>query len=444
MKKTLSFASLCLCPLFLMAQVTFETFKSYDKLLEKAKKEKRHIFIQIESSDCAQCNDVAMTGLGGTMLKEKYATNFISTVIKVGDELYPEIVEKYELTELTGSLFLDREGNVLYKNSSTTSTPIVYIQWADKAIANLDKLADWKSLEKNYQKGDRTAAFLEKYIIAMRGLDKNADAIMEEYIGKMIVDSLSTIKIIKFVLEQGLSLNSPSYKAIYALNPSSKTDSLWFLMPLSKRVNINNRITSRTFAEAIKNKDISLAYRITNFTRGTFNNNYIKGEFAAQTQMLNFYKAIKDTTRYLKEAVRFAHFMTATNMDSFKVWDTREREESFKNREADKRFVLPSIRYATELNNLAWHYYLMTDNPENLAKAMKWSKHSMTIFKENNFSPYNENAAFLDTYAHLLYKMKQFDEAVEWQTKAIEAQKEAKMKTDNFEKELGKMKSRKL
>lgn len=287
MKKTLSFASLCLCPLFLVAQVTFETFKSYDKLLEKAKKGKKHIFIQIESSDCAQCNDVAMTGLGGTMLKEKYAINFISTVIKVGDELYPEIVEKYELKELMGSLFLDREGNVLYKNSSTTSTPIVYIQWADKAIANLDKIDDWKSLEKNYQKGDRTAAFLEKYIIALRGLDKNADAIMEEYIGKMIIDSLSTNKIIKFVLEEGLSLNAPSYKAIYALNPKSKIDSLWFLMPLSKRVSINNRTTSRSFAEAIKNKDISLAYRITNFTRGTFNNNYIKGEFAAQTQMLN-------------------------------------------------------------------------------------------------------------------------------------------------------------
>ena len=444
MKKVLSFASLCLCPLLLMAQVTFETFKSYEKLLEKAQKEKKHIFIQIESSECAQCNDVGMTGLSGTMLKEKFAANFISTYIKVGDELYPVIIEKYELKEFMGSLFLDNDGNVLYKNGSTTSTPIVYLQWADKAIANLDKISELKSIERTYQKGNNTAAFLEKYIVALRNSDKDSDAIMEEYIGKLTIDSLQTNKVINFIMEQGNSINAISHRVIRTLNSRRKTDSIWYLMPVSKRSSINNMTMVRTYSEAVKAKDRQLIYRLNEFTRNVNSNNYMIGYFISQSQIINFYKAIKDTSMFLQEASVFANTIMNVKIDSLKSMDVREREESFKNREAEKRIIMPSTRYATELNNLAWHYYLMTDDPENLVKAMKWSKHSMAIFKETSFTPYNENAGYLDTYAHLLYKMKQYDEAVEWQTKAIEAQKEAKMKTDSFEKERDKMKNRKL
>ena len=444
MKKVLSFASLCLCPLLLMAQVTFETFKSYEKLLEKAQKEKKYIFIQIQSSECAQCNDVAMTGLSGTMLKEKYATNFISTNIKVSDELYPVIIEKYELKEFMGSLFLDNDGNVLYKNGSTTSTPIVYLQWADKAIANLDKISELKSIERTYQKGNNTAAFLEKYIVALRNSDKDSDAIMEEYIGKLTIDSLQTNKVINFIMEQGNSINAISHRVIRTLNSRRKTDSIWYLMPVSKRSSINNMTMVRTYSEAVKAKDRQLIYRLNEFTRNVNSNNYMIGYFISQSQIINFYKAIKDTSMFLQEASVFANTIMNVKIDSLKSMDVREREESFKNREAEKRIIMPSTRYATELNNLAWHYYLMTDDPENLVKAMKWSKHSMAIFKETSFTPYNENAGYLDTYAHLLYKMKQYDEAVEWQTKAIEAQKEAKMKTDSFEKERDKMKNRKL
>ena len=60
------------------------------------------------------------------------------------------------------------------------------------------------------------------------------------------------------------------------------------------------------------------------------------------------------------------------------------------------------------LNNYA--YYLSEDN-ENLDKAEKMSK--ITITKEP------ENSTYLDTYAWILFRLKSYDKALEYITKAV-------------------------
>ena len=80
MKKTFIACFLCLASVSIYAQVSFQTFASLDKMIEKAQKEKKLIFIQVESDECAQCNDVAMTGLNSRHIKEKYEVNFLSTI----------------------------------------------------------------------------------------------------------------------------------------------------------------------------------------------------------------------------------------------------------------------------------------------------------------------------------------------------------------------------
>ena len=76
------------CPFLTTAQVTFENFTSLDQLFEQARQQKKLVFIQIESANCDQCNDVAIRGLNSTQLKEKFAVNFISTKIKESVTVY--------------------------------------------------------------------------------------------------------------------------------------------------------------------------------------------------------------------------------------------------------------------------------------------------------------------------------------------------------------------
>lgn len=444
MKKALLFSLFMTASFLGKTQVNFETYASLDVLFEKAKKDKKLVFIQLESAECNRCNEVAMTGLESKQLKEKYNVNFLSIKIKATDNLRADFIKKHKLRESMGSFYFDTNENLLFKNSMTTSFAMTYLEWADKALDNVPKFSDFQDLENAYRNGDRTASFLEKYIQILQDLDKDADAVVEVYVGQLTIDSLKTPRIIKFVMEQGLAVNAPARKAIYSLNTTRLTDSLWCLMPLSKRIAVNNKTISKTFAEAVKTRNRPLIYELNNFTRNIYKPDYQKGNYVSELQLINFFKAIRDTNSYFRTANRFADNIVLIKLDSLKSWDVRERERVFTSGDREKRFTVPSGNYATELNNLAWNYYQTTDNAYHLEKALKWTEHAMLIDKEVLNSRNGQNVGFLDTYAHVLYKLKRYDEAIEWQTKAIDAQKAANMKSTAFEEEREKMKNRKL
>jgi hypothetical protein len=341
-------------------------------------------------------------------------------------------------------LYLDNKGNLLHKSTATTSFAMSYIDWADKALGNVAKLSAFETIENAYQKGERSPAFVEKYLAAMRDLDKDSDAVFDEYIGTMSVDSLQTDRIIRLVQEQGLSLNARAFKMVKTLVPCRKTDSIWFLMPNSKRINVNNRTIQNTFKEAVSTKNRELMNTLSNFIKGSYGKEYRKGKFAADVQLLEYFVAIKDTNGYLGQASYFANSLMQVSTDSMKAWDVREREAVFATKAAEKRFRAPSSRYSDQLNSIAWHYYELTNKHQLLEKAMIWSEHSMAIYKNIPYTPNVENAGYLDTYAHLLYKLQRYDEAVEWQNKAIEAQKTANIKSESYEAVRDKMINRKL
>ncbi|HMF73842.1 MAG TPA: hypothetical protein VK616_20315, partial [Flavitalea sp.] len=99
-------------------------------------------------------------------------------------------------------------------------------------------------------------------------------------------------------------------------------------------------------------------------------------------------------------------------------------------------FSFPKDMYAMELNNAAWSFYLMAgDNSDYLMKAMLWSRRSLELA---------EKAAFYDTYAHLLYKLKFYSEAESMQKKAVAAAKMEKIDGKIYESEYTRIKNRTL
>ena len=66
---------------------------------------------------------------------------------------------------------------------------------------------------------------------------------------------------------------------------------------------------------------------------------------------------------------------------------------------------------ATELNNVAWNFYQMAGSNEKLFfKGNLWSKRAVEL---------EPLPAYYDTYAHLLYKVKLYDEAEAMQKKRL-------------------------
>jgi tetratricopeptide (TPR) repeat protein len=128
--------------------------------------------------------------------------------------------------------------------------------------------------------------------------------------------------------------------------------------------------------------------------------------------------------------------------DTLAKWDIKEQQLSASSNKEVRRYRKVSCEYANQLNDIAWSYYEMATDLEDLAKALKWEKRALEINSEVCKPQNKDNSAFLDTYAHLLYKMNQFDEAISWEKKAVDAQKNAGFSSNKFEKELERMQSR--
>ncbi len=109
------------------------------------------------------------------------------------------------------------------------------------------------------------------------------------------------------------------------------------------------------------------------------------------------------------------------------------------------RMSPPSQFFHIELNEHAWHFFEMATKKRDLENALKWSQQSILFFdalnKDREGSMRLGNPAYLDTYAKLSYKLGRKEEAIEWQTKAIAAQKVTGMPTGSFEATLTKMKA---
>lgn len=217
---------------------------------------------------------------------------------------------------------------------------------------------------------------------------------------------------------------------------------------------MNNAIIGSSFRKSVQTKDLSLAYMTSSFLQNTYKPNFALGNIAQQRHMLNYYYAIKDTSSYLQSATQFLNYThLLLSADSLKRMD-QDYFGRFSNGNDTLDTVLftktmnmppPSDYFSIELNEHAWHYYEMTDKKSNLEQALMWSKRSLDWFDELNKGKNHPmqlgNPAYLDTYAHILYKLGRKQEAIEWQAKAVEAGIAAKQRSTEIEAALFKMKA---
>ena len=448
---TLLFSSLYL---FLIsstnAQVNFESFSSFEKMLSQAQKDNKLVFVQVESKDCGQCNDVAQKGLSGTALKEKFAVNFVSIFVKQDDALYKQIIIKTDLSALSmGSLFFDADGYLLLKITSTTSSPMAYLEYADRAIS-LSKNNVLKNLTTQYQKGENDSQFLKRLIEEKNKADFDTYSLVDEFINSQSMKQLGTLENAKLILEQGLPLESKGRKLLYALFPNKTIDSIFAAHSLQERVKINNKIITSTRKIAVMNSDKNLAYQLSNFISKTYDN-WEKGSFFSQSFLLKFYRDIIDTTSYLKTAESFANYnLMALSIDTLKRRNDGERNAMFEQKRKEQNgsssmsfsYAPFYLKYAEELNNTAYGVFTFTDDLEKLAKALKWSKRSMEISEALSMAESRkQNPYFMDTYARLLHRLGKRGEAIETQTKAIEILRSRSENTSNLENTLTKIKN---
>ncbi|MCF0070950.1 hypothetical protein LZD49_10740 [Dyadobacter sp. CY261] len=434
-------------------QITFvDGNTSWEELSKTAKKAKKLVFIHLEGSECEQCNEVASQGFNGPVLKDVFQKDFIAIRSNVATENGRKLAEKFQIKGSLVSLYVDADGNILNRFNGSTSHSNAYLEHAQVAIGRKGgkQLSDF---DKEYKNGERSAAFLKAYMQKRREVNMPTNDLLDEYIGKLPIDSLATFATIKFIYQQGPTLDSRAYKLVQVVVPHSTIDSLYKSVPPMEAVAFNNGIIGNTVRKAIETKNQQLAFQAATYTQQTYRENFSLGQLNFRRNMLRYYQQVKDTANYFMECRSFLEYThLLLSVDSLKRMD----EAALKKNLADQtpmgpagekqavRFAPPSQAFHIELNEHAWQYYLQNNQPRDLERALMWSKKSMEwheeLRRDKNHLPLG-NPAYIDTYAHLLYKLGRKDEAIEWQTKAVEAQKVTGMSWVSMEKDLNEMKA---
>jgi len=399
-------------------------------------------------------------GFGKEILKKTFDEEFIAIRCNVSTANGRNLAQKFRIMSSLMSLYVDSDCNILHVNNGSTGDSYTYLNGAKLALDRKGKkqLPDY---EREYKAGVRASAFMREYMVKKQESSMAIDDLLDEYVASLPTDSLSNFQTVKGIFEFFPAVNSLAYQTIKTKTPKSITDSIFNSAKTNDRKAMNEGIIENSFRIAVQKRDNEMAQQIAKFARESQGKDRSKGEIDSAKWMTKYYHRTGDTRKYFESAIKLVETkympLTIDSLDAMDDAAFKAQQHFFisKRGKSDRGAVVRSMAIAPpsqfiylEMNEHAYQFYELTRDKELLEKALAWSKRSMDLSNEkrkNGHTPYRlGDPNFIDTYAHILYKLGRKDEAFEWQTKAVEAQKVSGMAYESFEIRLNKMKEGKL
>ncbi len=449
MKRLIIFPFLFYSFVSVFGQLKFKPI-SFDDALQQSQKKGKIIFLQYESANCNQCNEVADKAFANEELAELLGQTFICIKITPGHPDRNRIAALYnKKKDGFGTLFIYGDGSLIHTYPGSTTFAAKYKEEIDKALTKASEGIQLKNLEKLYNEGNRNLNFLEFYMQTLKNLKYNTDTLLDEYVTLLPDDSLSSIQIFAFVIGMTPILDSKAYKklgdfytVINKRNYNSNAD-----YPLHP--DIKNKIAFKSLQKAIAEKNEVFALRIASFSKNTYPRDPGKAAKSYDFRMLEYYNGINDTSRYLQQAVNYYDkYYMPISVDSVRRKDTsnmnmlaRQQTPTIEKRgdsivKRTRIVYRPEAQFlCNELDEAARKFLELTTDISNLAIALNWSAKAVDLF---------ESYTAQNTYALLLYKNGMKQEAIIWQQKAIELKKKRGFDTKSLEKELEDLKKGRL
>ncbi len=390
--------------------------------------------------------------------------DFVLLTVKRGaDKQADSLLDELNTVSYPLALYMDPRAVVIARSSGMSSSSSFYTrpaQMARELFASGKSLAAYRN---RFDAGERSPNFLKSYILERQQLGFYSNAmLLEAYVSQLRVADADKFDEVLFIMEAGPVLNSRAY--VFANYNKKVVDSLYKILPLSRRVAINNRIIVNSRKVAISTKDVSLAYSVASFASATNRTNPQAAQRANASNMLAYYRGVKDTTMllnslssfidrfYMNISVDSARRLADAQLDSIRANAQRNVANI---RSAPVMPALPAgltrVRigavevsstsgpYATFLNNSAFEVYESgTKTQRYIDRALAWVQRAIDL------KPYSR---YYDTRAHLLYRQGSIKEAMTNQETAIQLGIEEHVdqpSLDRFKAQLEKMRKRTL
>ncbi|MFY9465326.1 MAG: hypothetical protein WAP48_09550 [Sediminibacterium sp.] len=425
----------------LAAQPNYSSL-SPEEAARKAGRENKLVMMVVSSEKCTQCNQVANVGLAAA----KPAID--STCILIQQPHLPAAIMADNAffivpKDFFGIVFLNSSLDILYVMNSSSSLGYNYISAIRKAKeAAGNQGASFSELKRQYYNklGDFMVIreLIDKVISAK--LEPTAD-IINELTRKAPADSANSIFFLQYVLRCAPGVGS--FAQQYAEKNRDNYMMAWWRMTLSERASINQRISNKSMQKAIGEKNLNYAYQVAGFSQRTYTDKPEDGAKANMQLMLQYYKGINDTANYMRHVFSFYdnYYMNVKPEDIRKQDAERPKStplpDSIQQKilaDAIKKkpmyvprmvsYVPKAQFYASALNEGAWTVYTYSKNPLYINKALLMARRALEFY---------ETAETMDTYARLLYRTGNKEEAITWEDKAIALKKSRKLPATEFE-----------
>jgi thioredoxin-related protein len=158
------------------AGIHFET-GPFSELLKKAEKENKMIFLDCCTSWCPPCRRMEKNVFPNDMVGDFYNSHFVCEIFDMEKEEGKELAKRYEISCYPTYLFLDKNGNLLHRQSG--EWPVA--QFIDIGNTALSPELQFATFEKRYAAGKLTPDEMLRYIEIRKATYLPVDSILDAY-----------------------------------------------------------------------------------------------------------------------------------------------------------------------------------------------------------------------------------------------------------------------
>jgi thiol-disulfide isomerase/thioredoxin len=335
-------------------------------ILSRAKEENKLIFVDAYTTWCGPCKWMAENTFTDKKASLYYNRHFINTKVNMEKGEGPALAERYKVSAYPTLLYINGDGEVVHRVVGALDATRLLKE--GEVACNPD--SSFMSWQKKYESGNREPEFILVFIEKTIDAGLDSESIVAEYFRSL----------------QKEQMTSPaSWQIINTYVQDESSPVFEFLVK-------NRKVFADLYSQDSVNKKIINVY-YTNIMRSCFDVNPAAHEAA-------------------KEKLRNSGFEQADKLLLMIEAD------SYKAKGEWERYAEATINYLStypsndpkELNGHAWAFYEYVDDIEQLKTAKSWVEKALQL---------REDYSTLDTYAALLYKLNNKEEAKLYAEKAI-------------------------
>ncbi|MBD0830627.1 thioredoxin family protein [Aestuariibaculum sediminum] len=428
--------AVALMPLLINAQgITFEK-GSFNQALEKAKKENKLLFVDGYAVWCGPCKRMEKEVFTDERIASLVNENMISFKLDVERGEGPKLKSKYRINTLPGFVFLNGEGEVIYRLTSSME--------ADEFLEEVKKALEFKNdpnslgrLAELYETNKDDETFVRRYLdklIATKST--NYVEVLEQYLSIQTTMEVSSKDMVMFLADHMDQIVVGGLADNIIDNNIKTTEWKKYVRKdiREKYLRLPKNIIKQTTEYAIRTKDttkLELALydaKNSGLIRDlTEQRERLYTHYFLQTSQGDRYKAL-----VYDDIVNVINSIDKENLRDGYL-ELKERRES-----GDlmaKSTIHHATKYSGQILSMVKPYSKFAETPEEQAEVLEW------VEVANYIKP--DDAFIVSDYADILYRFGQKEEALKVKERAVKlAEKEESKRAVGIKKDFELMKSR--